>query len=79
VLVRSNYIVLSNAPPVLAAISNRVIHAGMALVISNSATDADAAQTLTFSLDPGAPAGASINSTNGVFAWTPGNTFANTT
>jgi hypothetical protein len=26
---------------------------------------------LTFSLDPGAPAGASINSTTGAFSWTP--------
>src|SRR6185436_19179903 len=28
-------------------------------------------QTLAFSLDPGAPAGASINSSNGVFTWLP--------
>src|SRR5262249_33524615 len=27
--------------------------------------------TLTFSLDPGAPAGASIDPTTGVFSWTP--------
>jgi hypothetical protein len=36
------------------------------------ATDSDLpAQTLTFTLDPGAPAGASINPTNGLFTWGP--------
>lgn len=69
----------SNEPPVLAAISDHAVHAGMTLVISNSATDPDVpANTLTFSLNP-APAGATINETNGAFAWTPDNSFANTT
>src|SRR5206468_3623238 len=36
------------------------------------ATDPDTLQSeLTFSLEAGAPAGASINSTNGTFFWTP--------
>ena len=43
----------------------------MTLTITNIATDPDAGETLTFSLDPGAPAGASIGATNGVFVWTP--------
>src|SRR4029453_1545745 len=35
-------------------------------------TDSDlAAQTLTYSLDEGAPLGASINPTTGVFSWAP--------
>ncbi|NJR53099.1 MAG: hypothetical protein HC780_29630, partial [Leptolyngbyaceae cyanobacterium CSU_1_3] len=35
-------------------------------------TDADQpAQTLTYSLDVDAPAGATINATTGVFTWTP--------
>src|SRR5205085_2301312 len=39
---------------------------------TNSATDADLpANTLTYSLDAGAPSGASVNPTNGVFVWTP--------
>src|SRR5439155_17203411 len=43
-----------------------------AFFVTNTATDEDLpANTLTFSLEPGAPAGASINSTNGVFSWTP--------
>src|SRR5262249_25163071 len=41
---------------------------GQNLIITNHASDVDA--PITFSLDPGAPAGASI-STNGVFSWTP--------
>ena len=36
------------------------------------ATDADG-DLLTFSLDPGAPAGATIGPTNGVLVWTPSN------
>ena len=48
----------------------QTIHAGGTLVITNTAVDSDVpVQTLTFSLDPGAPAGASIDATNGVFVW----------
>jgi uncharacterized repeat protein (TIGR01451 family) len=69
----------SNEPPVLAPISDRAIHVGVTLVITNSATDVDLpTNSLTFSLNPG-PAGADINATNGVFVWTPDSSFANTT
>ena len=69
----------SNEPPVLAAIADHSIHAGMTLIITNSATDPDIpTNTLTYDIFPG-PAGASINSTNGVFTWTPDNSFAGTT
>jgi hypothetical protein len=69
----------SNEPPVLAPISDRTIHAGMPLVITNSATDVDIpTNSLTFSLS-GGPAGADVNATNGVFAWAPDSSFANTT
>src|SRR5262249_22159262 len=41
----------------------------------NIATDTDVPlNTLTFSLDPGAPTGATINATSGVLTWTPSNT-----
>ena len=60
----------SNSPPQLAAISNRTVNEQTLLSFSASATDADG-DLLTFNLEPGAPAGASINATNGVFAWTP--------
>ena len=42
-----------NNPPVLADISNHVVTAGTNLTFAAIATDADAGQTLTYSLDPG--------------------------
>jgi hypothetical protein len=65
-------VLASNHPPVLTAIPNRSIYARLTLVLTNLATDPDAPpQVLTFSLDPGAPAGAIINATNGILVWTP--------
>lgn len=64
-------VIATNTPPTLAPIADRIIHTRMTLTITNSASDPDLGETLTFSLDPGAPAGASIGTTNGVFAWTP--------
>jgi hypothetical protein len=63
-------VVQSNHPPVLAAIANQIIYELTTLVLTNSATDPDTGQVLTFSLDAGAPAGATIDATNGVFTWT---------
>ena len=61
-----------NVAPVLAAIGNRTVNEGSLLTFTASATDADSpAQTRTYSLDAGAPAGATINATTGVFSWTP--------
>src|SRR5207302_1415841 len=68
----------SNSPPVLAAISNQAIIVGVTLTITNAATDPDGNQ-LTFSLDPGAPTGATIDSTSGILTWTPADSFAGTT
>lgn len=62
----------SNSAPVLGTIGNKTINEGSLLTFTNTATDSDTpAQTLTFSLDGGAPAGASINSSSGVFNWSP--------
>lgn len=68
----SNQIVaIMNTVPMLAAISNRVILAGATLLVTNSATDAEApAQALTYGLVT-PPAGAVINSSNGIFSWRP--------
>jgi uncharacterized repeat protein (TIGR01451 family) len=56
----------TNSPPSLAAITDRVIHAGCTLEITNVASDSDIpVNQLTFSLDPGAPSFASIDPTNG--------------
>ena len=69
----------SNEPPVLAPIADYSIHAGMTLTLTNSATDPDIpTNTLTFEVYPG-PAGASVDPTNGIFTWTPDNSFAGTT
>ena len=57
--------------PVLAAIGDKSVNEGGLLTFTNTATDADLpAQILTYSLS-NAPAGASINASNGVFTWTP--------
>jgi hypothetical protein len=59
-----------NDTPVLAAIGNRTIVKNTLLTFTATATDVDAGQTRTFSLIM-PPAGAAINSTTGVFTWTP--------
>ena len=71
-MLNSNQIVaLMNTAPVLASISNRVILAGATLLVTNTATDAEApAQTLTYGL-VAPPSGASINTSNGTFSWRP--------
>jgi hypothetical protein len=61
----------SNQPPVLAAIPNQTVMAGVTLVVTNSATDADVPpQVLTYSLSS-APAGAAIDASSGVLSWRP--------
>ena len=62
----------ANTAPALNAIGNKNVNEGVQLTFTASATDSDLpAQTLTFSLDTGAPTGASINSATGAFTWTP--------
>ena len=62
----------SNLPPTLSAISSKTVYAGDTLSFTNTATDADLpANELTFSLDPGAPADALVETNTGVFSWTP--------
>jgi hypothetical protein len=68
-----------NRPPMLYPIENRSIHAGSTLTFTNVAFDPDEGDTLTFSLDPAAPLGASIQGFSGVFTWTPGDAESNTT
>lgn len=64
-----------NHPPVLAAIPDWTVTEGQPLIFTNTATDANLpGQTLVFSLDAGAPVGVSLDPTNGVFSWTPGET-----
>ncbi len=61
-----------NFAPVLAAIGNKSVTEGSLLTFTATATDSNQpSQTIAFTLDAGAPAGAAINPTNGVFTWTP--------
>ena len=61
----------TNTPPVMDAVNDRSINEKHKLSIKIAATDADKHSVLVFSLDAGSPAGASIDSKNGKFTWTP--------
>ncbi len=62
-----------NVAPVLNAIGDQSVSEGVELTFTASASDSDLpANTLTYSLDAGAPTGAAINASSGVFTWTPG-------
>lgn len=67
-----NTIGLANTAPVLAEIPHVVVTLGQTVAFTASGSDVDfPAQTLTYSLDAGAPAGATINGGTGQFAWAP--------
>jgi hypothetical protein len=69
----------ANTDPVLTLIGSQTGPEGSAITFDANATDSDdPAQTLIFSLDPGAPSGATINSSTGVFNWIPGETAGGT-
>jgi large repetitive protein len=59
-----------NDPPALNAIGDQAAMVGDLLTFTASASDVDG-DTLTFSLDPGAPEGAAIDAVSGVFTWMP--------
>ena len=62
--------IIPNTPPVLDPISPKLVHFGQTVHFTATAADAEGAfQTLTFSLDPGFPAGATINPSTGDFSW----------
>jgi hypothetical protein len=62
----------SNSPPVLTPVANQTVSAGFQVTITNTAVDPDLPiNALSFTLDSGAPGGASIHPTSGVFTWTP--------
>jgi hypothetical protein len=69
--IRVTVLSAGNNAPVLAAIGAKTAKEGTALTFTASATEVDPGQTKTFSLDAGAPAGATINSSTGAFSWTP--------
>ncbi len=72
--ISSNWFVVSvlesNLPPVLESVADRTVHAGSLVVITNVGSDPDLPlQGLSFSLAPGAPAGAAIDSVTGILTW----------
>lgn len=69
----------TNYAPMLAAVPNQTVNAGITVVATNLASDIEAPpQTLTFS-SLTVPAGASVNPFTGVFSWRPPVSSANTT
>jgi len=61
-----------NVAPTLAVLSNRTVDEGTLLTFTAVAQDSDLpAQSLVFSLDAGAPAGATVDAATGLFGWTP--------
>jgi hypothetical protein len=65
----------SSTAPVLAPIGNKAIDEGQLLTFVAQTNDADVPRNLlTYRLDAGAPIGASVDSSTGVFTWTPSET-----
>jgi len=80
VVISSNALLTVNSAPVLAALTNRTVHAGVVVAFTASASDVDAPpQTLSYALDPGYPVGAAINANSGAFSWTTSDAYLGTT
>ena len=62
-----------NNAPVLGVITNRSAVRNQPVSFTATAADGDVGQALTYSLDAGAPSGAVIHPTSGLFSWTPAN------
>jgi Putative Ig domain/PKD domain/RTX calcium-binding nonapeptide repeat (4 copies) len=64
-------ILATNQSPILDPIPDQSVDEGSTLIVPVHASDLDAGQTLTYSLDGDVPAGASIDPATGVFTFTP--------
>lgn len=63
---------IANSPPILLPLSNQVVEAGSQLSFTVSATDPDLpSQQLSYRLEGAVPGGATLDSTTGLFSWTP--------
>ena len=61
-----------NSAPALQTVGDQSVYLGQSFRLLVRATDPDLPpQTLSFSLDPGAPPGAAIDPRSGLFTWTP--------
>lgn len=65
----------ANQAPVLSTIGNQSVDEGSLLSFTATANDPNIGDQLTFTLGAGAPAGASIHPTTGLFTWTPDDSF----
>jgi Putative Ig domain len=59
-----------NQPPVLTPIADQTVDEGVELTVPVTASDPDG-DTITYGLGSGAPPGAAIDPTTGLFTWTP--------
>jgi hypothetical protein len=67
-----NSIAAGNHPPIIPLIPEQIVTEGETAQFTVGAIDVDRpAQTLTYSLDAGAPTGATLDPVTGLFAWTP--------
>jgi hypothetical protein len=68
----ANFLPQANTPPVFLPVADQVINGGRLLVFTVAAMDTNLPpQTLAYSLDERAPAGASIHPASGEFRWQP--------
>ncbi len=67
-----NFVASANTPPLFSPLLPRSIDEGALLTFTLEASDGDLpAQSLTYAMLAGAPSGAALNPTNGVFRWVP--------
>jgi Lamin Tail Domain/CotH kinase protein len=67
----ANRLAGANTAPVLTPIGTKVATLGRPFSFTITATDAQVSQTLTYSIVSGAPAGATLNPSSGLFSWSP--------
>jgi len=74
------FVGLGNTLPIIGAVPNQRVNAGVTLLVTNVASDSDLPpQTLTFSPANSFPANATLGSSSGIFSWRPLVSQANTT
>ena len=66
-----NVLAGANRPPTISPIGNQTVAEETLLSFTVTATDRDEGQSVTYSLSPDAPAGASVDAQTGLFTWTP--------
>ncbi|MGO9809857.1 MAG: putative Ig domain-containing protein [Isosphaeraceae bacterium] len=62
---------VTDLQPALGPIADQTVNLGTSIRFAADGTVGNGTLALTYSLDPGAPAGATINPTTGAFTWTP--------